>query len=55
MRKFPKTFKEDEPDEETKTHRWKMANAPEYVKQRQQALEQFKRKVAEFDRGDDLD
>ncbi|MDW4150051.1 hypothetical protein QI200_12000 [Staphylococcus saprophyticus] len=55
MRKFPKTFKDDGPDEETKLHRWKMDNDPEYVKQRKQALEQFRRKVAEFDRGDDID
>ena len=48
MRKFPKTFKDDEPDEETKMHRWKMANDPEYVKQRKQALEQFRSKVEEL-------
>ncbi|AVQ36612.1 hypothetical protein [Staphylococcus kloosii] len=55
LRHFPKVFKEEEPDDKTKSHRWKMANDPEYVESRKRALEQFRQKVAEFDRrGDDF-
>ncbi|WP_426429104.1 hypothetical protein [Staphylococcus equorum] len=55
MRKYPKQLKTTI-DDKTKSHRWKMENDPEYVKQRQQALARFKNKVAEFDvRGEEND
>lgn len=53
LRKEPKMLKETKLDQQTKEHRWKMENDEEYKKKRQQALEVFKKKVAEFNRGDD--
>ena len=54
MRASPKLMQEDELDDKTKTHRWKMENDPEYVERRIQALDAFKQKVQEYNnRGDD--
>lgn len=54
MRASPKLMKEDALDDETKEHRWRMENDPEYVKRRKKALDAFKQKVQEYNsRGDD--
>lgn len=54
MRKSPKLMKEDVLDDETKTHRWKMENDPEYVERRKEALDKFRQKIQEYNsRGDD--
>ncbi|NBH30559.1 hypothetical protein D3Z30_06155 [Staphylococcus warneri] len=48
LKKQPKTVKEEPVDEKTAKHRWRMKNDPEYVAQRKQILDDFKKKLSEF-------
>ena len=48
-------FKDDEVDEQTKVHRWKMENDPEYRAEREKALQEMRRTLAKFDVKEDND
>ena len=50
-----KQFEDDEADEQTKLHRWKMENDPEYKKEREIALEKMRETLAKFDVKEDTD
>lgn len=53
MRKEVKVVKEEPVDEKTAKHRWRMKNDPEYVAQRKQILDDFKKKLSEFEVNND--
>lgn len=42
-------FKDDEVDEQTKLHRWKMQNDPQYRAEREKALQEMRKTLAKFD------
>lgn len=48
-------FKEDEVDEQTKLHRWKMENDSQYREEREQALHEMRKTLAKFDVKEDND
>lgn len=49
MRKKVKVVKEQPIDEKTAKHRWRMKNDPEYRAKRKKVLDDFKKKLREFE------
>lgn len=48
-------FKDDGVDEQTKLHRWKMENDPQYRAEREKALQEMRRTLEKFDVKEDSD
>lgn len=50
-----KQFEDGAADEQTKLHRWKMENDPQYREEREKALQEMRRTLAKFDVKEDSD
>lgn len=53
LKKATKVVKEQPIDERTAKHRWRMKNDPEYRAKRKKVLDDFKKKLREFEVGSD--